>query len=187
VRALLATGGDGGGRLTAATAGAAGYGLLADAISGSMGGTSGALVEVALRAGRVALLAQANKAGGVVEGQDRQARPCDHAGAFRAGVEAVAEVGGASAGMRTMLDALLPAAAALEATAAATEEAEGRGGAASWAAAASAAEAGAEATRAMGALAGRSNYVNAELLATVPDPGAKAVAIAMRAAVDSSA
>jgi hypothetical protein len=38
----------------------------------------------------------------------------------------------------------------------------------------------------MAALAGRANYVSAELVATVPDPGAKAVALAMRAAFDAA-
>ena len=38
----------------------------------------------------------------------------DLAGAFVAGSQAVKNVGGAEAGMRTMLDALLPAAAVLE-------------------------------------------------------------------------
>lgn len=40
---------------------------------------------------------------------------------------------------------------------------------------------GAEATKAMAAAAGRSNYVRQELLETVPDPGAQAVAIALAA------
>lgn len=44
-----------------------------------------------------------------------------------------------------------------------------------------AAEEGAEATRGMEALAGRANYVAAESLEGVPDPGAKAAAYALRA------
>ena len=67
-----------------------------------------------------------------------------------------------------MLDALLPAADALANGAPLTD-------------AIAAAEEGAESTMQMEGLAGRSNYIRAELLATVPDPGAKAVAIAMRA------
>jgi hypothetical protein len=39
----------------------------------------------------------------------------------------------------------------------------------------------------MEALAGRSNYISKELLQTVPDPGAKAVAIAMRAGLSAYA
>ena len=87
---------------------------------------------------------------------------------FAAGVDAMRKYGGASAGDRTMLDALLPAVAALAAGGALAD------------AAARAAD-GADATQAMVAMAGRSNYVPAEKLATVPDPGAKAVAIAMQA------
>jgi len=56
--------------------------------------------------------------------------------------------------------------------------------AAAWASAVAAAESGAEATKSMEALAGRSNYISADLVATVPDPGAKAIAFAMRAALD---
>ena len=78
------------------------------------------------------------------------------------------QYGGAAAGMRTMLDALLPAVASLE-----------RGGDA--AAAAAAAAAGADATMAMDAEAGRANYVPAEQLKATPDPGAKAVAFALAA------
>lgn len=44
-----------------------------------------------------------------------------------------------------------------------------------------AAEEGAEATCNMGALAGRANYVAAESLKGVPDPGAKAAAYALKA------
>lgn len=43
--------------------------------------------------------------------------------------------------------------------------------------AAAAAEAGAQATQSMRASAGRSSYVPHEVLASVPDPGARAVAI----------
>lgn len=133
------------------SSGAATFGALADSISASMGGTSGALLEIFFRAGKVRLLED----------------PTDFAGAFVKGSAAIKDIGGADEGYRTMLDALLPAAKVL---------ADGGG----WKAAVEAAEAGAEATMAMEALAGRSNYINKELLATVPDPGAKAVAIAMR-------
>ena len=154
-----------------APAGAAAcYRALADAVAGSMGGTSGALLEIFFRAGAVHLLQQ--PAGGGT----------DHGGAFVKGAEAIATIGGAEAGMRTMLDALLPAAAKLRGV----DPADGAATAAAWAAAVEAAEAGAEATLSMSALAGRSNYISAELLATVPDPGAKAVAIAMRAAYEAS-
>ena len=57
-----------------------------------MGGSSGALIEVLLRT-----MARAVGAG------------ADWCSAFKEGVDAVAFVGGAKRGYRTMLDALLPA------------------------------------------------------------------------------
>lgn len=134
------------------SSGAATFGAVADSISASMGGTSGALLEIFFRAGKVHLLE----------------KPNDFAGAFVKGSAAIQDIGGASEGMRTMLDALLPASRVLADSG-------------DWKLAVEAAEAGAEATVSMKALAGRSNYISEELLATVPDPGAKAVAIAMRA------
>ena len=127
-------------------------------ISASMGGTSGALLEIFFRAGKVHLLAS----------------PGDYAGAFAKGSVAIKNIGGADEGMRTMLDALLPASRVLV---------DGGG----WEKAVEAAEAGADATTGMEALAGRSNYISKELLQTVPDPGAKAVAIAMRAGLSAYA
>lgn len=55
------------------------------------------------------------------------------------------------------------------------------------AAMAAAALTGAEATKAMGASAGRASYVRAELVRTVPDPGAMALALALQGAVKASA
>ena len=77
--------------------------------------------------------------------------------------------------MRTMLDALMPACDVFRANPDAFAEAV------------AAAEAGADATMKMEGLAGRSNYIRADLLATVPDPGAKAVAICMRAVLSALA
>jgi len=76
--------------------------------------------------------------------------------------------GGAKPGDRTMLDALLPAIAALQA---------GQ----SLAQATQAARAGADATRHMKARAGRASYIPAEQLADIPDPGAEAIAILFEA------
>lgn len=82
--------------------------------------------------------------------------------AFADGVARIQEYGGARAGDRTMLDALVPAAEALEA---------------GLAAAARAAREGAEATAAMSkARAGRASYVPDAALHGVPDPGAVAMA-----------
>jgi len=70
-----------------------------------------------------------------------------------------------------MLDALVPAVTALQAGHSMKEAAQQ-------------AEAGAEATKSMNSLAGRSNYINEELLSGTPDPGAVAVACAFAAAAE---
>jgi dihydroxyacetone kinase len=89
---------------------------------------------------------------------------------LRAGVDQVRFYGGAGPGDRTMLDALIPAVAALE-----------QGG--DCAAAARAAREGAEATARMAkAQAGRSSYLAETALKGVADPGAVAIAAAFDAA-----
>jgi dihydroxyacetone kinase len=90
-------------------------------------------------------------------------------------VEALAELGGAKAGDRTMLDALLPAAGAFEANLA-----RGEGGAAALQAAADAAEAGAAATAKMRPRLGRASYLG-DRVTGIQDGGATAVAIWLRA------
>eukprot|EP00814_Leptocylindrus_danicus_P019472 CAMPEP_0116032800 /NCGR_PEP_ID=MMETSP0321-20121206/18432_1 /TAXON_ID=163516 /ORGANISM="Leptocylindrus danicus var. danicus, Strain B650" /LENGTH=578 /DNA_ID=CAMNT_0003508399 /DNA_START=144 /DNA_END=1880 /DNA_ORIENTATION=+ len=128
---------------------------LADAVSQSMGGTSGILFELCFR-----------KMASVLKSS-----PLDFVSAFQSGVDAVMFYGGAKAGYRTMLDALVPAADAL-----------GTGGIA---AAASAANEGADSTAKMKvAMAGRSNYLSEDQLEGTPDPGAKAVAIILSAIAD---
>ena len=87
----------------------------------------------------------------------------DWAPAFAAGLERMQLYGGAAPGDRTMIDALQPALLRLA-----------QGG--SLRQAAAAARAGAEATRAMAARAGRAAYVPSSTLADVIDPGAEAVA-----------
>ena len=99
--------------------------------------------------------------------------------AFAAGVYAISKYGGAKAGHRTMLDALIPAAAAMEAASCGTMTAMLRAGA-------DAATAGAEATKMMQASAGRASYVPFDKMKHVPDPGAMAVAIWLTAAVGAS-
>jgi len=93
--------------------------------------------------------------------------------ALESGIAALLRYGGAKTGDRTMLDALVPAVAALE-----------QGGIG---AAATAAEQGAAATASMiEARAGRASYVPAANLRGVEDPGAVAVALAFRAAADAA-
>jgi dihydroxyacetone kinase len=119
---------------------------IGDRLAVVMGGSSGILLSISASA-----MASAMK------------RPPDWPAALREGAARMQRYGGASPGDRTMLDALIPAIAELEA---------GRG----MAAAAAAAKGGAEATRTMAARAGRSSYVREEALRGVPDPGAVAVA-----------
>jgi ATP-dependent dihydroxyacetone kinase len=99
----------------------------------------------------------------------------DWAQAFDDAVLAIVDLGGATPGDRTMVDALVPAAAAmarLQDPAAALADVVK--------AAADAAATGAAATADMLPQLGRSNYLGARVLG-VPDPGAVAVAIWLRA------
>lgn len=101
----------------------------------------------------------------------------DWAAALNAGVAAVSKYGGASAGYRTLLDALIPAATCLEEKLKSGEDAVK-----AFLAASDAACAGAESTKSMQAQAGRSSYVQADILMNVPDPGAMAAAAWFREA-----
>ena len=131
------------------------FASLADAISSSMGGTSGVLLELMFR-----------KMSSTLSRND-QITAKEIALAFQAGVDAVSLYGGATVGARTMLDALVPAAASLVSHGNLAE-------------AAKKAREGADSTASMKtASAGRSNYLNAESLEGTPDPGAVAVAIIM--------
>ncbi|KVR24124.1 dihydroxyacetone kinase [Burkholderia ubonensis] len=99
----------------------------------------------------------------------------DWATAFRCAVESIGELGGARAGDRTMLDALVPA---VDAFGRALED--DRNGAAAWAAAVEAAERGAQETAPMTPRAGRASYLGERAIGT-PDGGAVAVALWLRA------
>lgn len=132
---------------------------LADAVSASMGGTSGALLELMFRKMSTTLQQQQSGSIGVPE-------LCR---AFAEGVQAISAVGGATVGSRTMLDAMVPSADALVASQ-------------DLSAAAKEAKAGADRTATMGlASAGRSNYLSEEQLQGTPDPGAVAVSIVLEA------
>jgi dihydroxyacetone kinase len=94
---------------------------------------------------------------------DAAAGGADPLGALRAGLDRIAQVGGAQPGDRTMIDALAPALEALS------------GGVP---AAATAARAGADRTASLSrAKAGRASYLPPERLAGHKDPGAEAVAM----------
>jgi len=135
------------------------FAALAEAISASMGGTSGVLLELMFR-----------KMSATLSRCDRISEK-ELALAFQAGVDAISLYGGAKVGARTMLDALVPAATSLVANGDLSE-------------AAKKAQEGAESTAKMkSASAGRSNYLNAETLEGTPDPGAVAVAVVLDALV----
>lgn len=133
--------------------------LLAGQLRRTIGGSSGPFYAVGLlRAAR--RLAQGPSTG-----------LADWADAFAAGADAVSELGGAHAGDRTMLDALLPAARAL------AEAAQyGLPPAQAWNLTAEAAKAGAEATAMMKPRLGRASYLGERALGS-PDGGAVAVSI----------
>lgn len=141
-------------------------GLLARAIGNTirknMGGTSGVLYDIFFTAA-------ADKLTKMAKGKPPS---CELVlVGFSTGVHAMVQYGGASAGDRTMLDALVPAMTMASVTfmskkstmEVATE-------------AAKAAANGAEDTKSMKANAGRSSYVNQDVLKETPDPGAIAAA-----------
>ena len=99
----------------------------------------------------------------------------DWAAAFRSAADAISELGGAKAGDRTMLDALMPAIDAFDGGLKRRLSA-----AEAWAAAVSAAESGAQDTAQMTPRAGRASYLGARALGS-PDGGAVAVACWLRA------
>jgi dihydroxyacetone kinase len=124
-----------------------------------LGGSSGPLYGVLfLRCGSVL------EAAGAI-GRENWAQ------ALEQGCQAISELGGAKPGDRTMLDALVPFVKALQ-----TRE--------DLLAALAAADRGVEATAQMKPRLGRSSYLGDRVLGH-PDPGAKAVAIWLRAAVEA--
>lgn len=119
---------------------------------GTVGGASGPLFGTLLR-----------RAGKVL-GEAEQVSAEEFAAALREGVSAVARLGGAAAGDKTMVDALEPAAAALP----------------DFAAARRAAEEGAAATVPLRARKGRASYLG-ERSAGHEDPGAASAALLVAA------
>jgi dihydroxyacetone kinase-like protein len=101
--------------------------------------------------------------------------------AFGAAVQAIAALGHATTGEKTMLDALVPARAAFEA-------AVGSGATLGAAArrAAEAAEAGAQATIPLVATKGRASYLGERSIGHL-DPGAVSSALLLRALADAAA
>ncbi len=146
---------------------AAGLRELSTTLLRSLGGTSGPLYTAFLL-----------RAAGVL-GRGRADDPTAWAEAFLAGCDAVADLGGAVTGERTMLDALVPAAAAFQ-----QALTSGRTIGDALREAAAAAAAGAQATSGMLPRRGRSSYLGERCLGR-PDPGAEAVAVWLDALVPS--
>jgi dihydroxyacetone kinase len=140
---------------------------LSSTLQRSLGGTSGPLYAAFLL-----------RAAGVL-GRRRADDPAAWAEAFRAGCDAIADLGGAAPGERTMLDALVPASIAFQQTVT-----SGRTAAEALRAAAAAAASGAGATAEMLPRRGRSSYLGERCLGHA-DPGAEAVAIWLGALVPS--
>ncbi|MFF0057835.1 dihydroxyacetone kinase subunit DhaL [Streptomyces microflavus] len=124
----------------------------------TVGGASGPLYGTLLRRTGKAL------------GEDAEVTQEQLAQAFAAGVAAVGQLGGAQAGDKTMLDALLPAAEAL---------------ALSFRGAADAARAGAEATVPLLARKGRASYLGERSIGH-QDPGATSAALLVEALAETA-
>ncbi|ERN11040.1 hypothetical protein AMTR_s00024p00082030 [Amborella trichopoda] len=132
-----------------------------------MGGTSGVLYDIFCKAAYAKLK----------EKQSSTVTPKGWVDALEAAIGAVSKYGGASAGYRTLLDALIPACGALQERLAAGDDPL-----TAFVLSSEAAITGAESTKNMQAQAGRSTYITGDVLSTVPDPGAMAAAAWYRAA-----
>ncbi|WOG93602.1 hypothetical protein DCAR_0312888 [Daucus carota subsp. sativus] len=132
-----------------------------------MGGTSGIIYDIFCKAAYSNLKARSESV----------ITPLSWADALESAIAAISKYGGASAGYRTMLDALIPAASVLKERLTAGDDPVD-----CFVLSSEAALSGAEDTKNMKAQAGRSSYVPAEILASVPDPGAMAAAAWYRAA-----
>ncbi|KAM0842759.1 hypothetical protein ACQ4PT_058156 [Festuca glaucescens] len=130
-----------------------------------MGGTSGILYDILCKAAYTSLK------------ENKTITAYEWADALEASIAAVSKYGGASAGYRTMLDALIPASTVLKQSLQAGDDPV-----TAFIASSEAASAGAESTKQMQAKAGRSSYVAPDHLVSVPDPGAVAAAAWYRAA-----
>ncbi|MFF0744673.1 dihydroxyacetone kinase subunit DhaL [Streptomyces sp. NPDC004111] len=136
----------------------------------TVGGASGPLYGSLLRGTGKAL------------GDGAEVTAAQFAQALWAGVDSVAKLGGAAAGDKTMLDALLPAVDAL------TDALGAEGGevAAAFGAARDAAESGALATVPMQARKGRASYLGERSIGH-QDPGATSAALILRTLAEAAA
>ncbi|KAG5536053.1 hypothetical protein RHGRI_023740 [Rhododendron griersonianum] len=132
-----------------------------------MGGTSGIIYSIFCKAAYAELKATTHSV----------IAPVEWAAALEAAIAAVSKYGGASAGYRTLLDALIPASSVLKERLSVGDDPVD-----AFVLSSETALAGAESTKHMQAQAGRSTYVSGEILASVPDPGAMAAASWYKAA-----
>jgi dihydroxyacetone kinase-like protein len=149
-------------------------------ITATVGGASGALYGRALQGAAAALAASRNGGASLATGGVPAAREQRAVEAISAAVRAVASLGRATTGEKTMLDALVPARDALAAAVA-----EGDDLAAAASRAAVAAEAGAIATIQLVATKGRASYLGERSIGH-PDPGAVSSALLLRALADAA-
>ncbi|XP_009355991.2 putative 3,4-dihydroxy-2-butanone kinase isoform X1 [Pyrus x bretschneideri] len=140
---------------------------IGSSIRRAMGGTSGILYVIFCKAAYTRLKSSTQS---VVTSKN-------WAEALEASIAAVSKYGGASAGYRTMLDALIPASTVLQERLKAGDDPV-----TAFLLSSEAALDGAESTKNMEAQAGRSSYISGDVLASVPDPGAMAAASWYRAA-----
>ncbi|KAK9714305.1 hypothetical protein RND81_06G085200 [Saponaria officinalis] len=126
-----------------------------------MGGTSGIIYDILFKAAYANLKTSSQ---GMVT-------PKEWASALDAAIVAVSKYGGAQAGYRTLLDALIPASEVLRERLNAEDDPVD-----AFVMSSKAAMSGAESTKHMQAQAGRSTYISSDILASVPDPGAMAAA-----------
>ncbi|HEY5496572.1 MAG TPA: dihydroxyacetone kinase subunit DhaL [Candidatus Limnocylindrales bacterium] len=138
-------------------------------ISGTVGGASGALYGRALQRAAAAVEVGPDTAGTTV---------ARIAAALRAAVDGIAALGRSRPGEKTMLDALVPAVAALEAAAVAGARLSD-----ALARMADAADAGALATTPLVATKGRASYLGERSIGHL-DPGAASSALLLRALAD---
>ncbi|KAF5795662.1 putative phosphotransferase with an alcohol group as acceptor, FAD-AMP lyase (cyclizing) [Helianthus annuus] len=132
-----------------------------------MGGTSGILYDIFCKAAYAQLKPN----------NQSEITPLQWADAFEGAISAVMLYGGAAAGYRTMLDALIPASTLLKQRLTIGDDPLD-----AFLTSSHAAIEGAESTKHMEAQAGRSTYVSTDILKSVPDPGAMAAASWYRAA-----
>ena len=136
---------------------------LADIISESMGGTSGILLEIWVRAVGSWFMQRNDSS--------KSLDITDWVVAVDCGVQAIMTYGGAQLGMRTLLDAFIPALDVWRNQPSDACFVE------LWGACTLAANTGVEKTKTMRSAAGRANYIESDVMVGVPDPGAYVVSL----------